>query len=222
MKKLLFFLLLPALLLVSCGNDNAKKIVGSWRLQNSNNPALNSVIIFTSDGSVSNEFETENIPNSRQIISGSYEIEGDEVTLTLPEKTFNFTINWINDDEFIFSDNSGNLTFARLYTQADHWQKIYENSLASQMENPISASQAAAAASAISAPSQTEETTQPTETTQQPEELCYVCHGTKRCVTCKGLKTTTYYGETHDCSACGGTGKCWNCNGTGLEPLRPQ
>ena len=218
MKKLLFFLLLPTLLLVSCGNDNAKKIVGSWRLQNSNNPALNSVLVFTSDGSVSNEFGTENVPNSRQVISGSYEIEGDEVTVMLPNKTFNFTISWTDDDEFTFSENGSVLTFARLSTQADQWQKNYENSPASQVGDPISASQAAAAAAAISAPPQTEETTQPTETTQQPEELCYVCHGTKRCVTCKGLGTTTYYGETNECSACRGTGICWNCNGTGYEP----
>lgn len=221
MKKLLFFLLLPALLLASCGNNNAKKIVGSWRLQNSNNPALNSVLVFTSDGSVFNEFETENIPDSRQIINGSYEIEGDDVTVKFPEKTFDFTISWTDKDEFAFSDISGVLIFARLYTQADHWQKNYENSPASQMGNFMDASQAAAAASAISTLPQTE-TTQPAETTQQPEELCYVCHGTKRCVTCKGLGTTTYYGETHECSACSGTGICSNCSGTGYEPLRPE
>ncbi len=44
---------------------------------------------------------------------------------------------------------------------------------------------------------------------------CYTCHGTGRCVVCRGVGSNSMYGQTSDCSACSTTGKCWHCHGSG-------
>lgn len=197
MKKFIVFTLFVLLALVGQAESWEEFLKNSdWRMQN---PSEFVSLTMQFRGGDSLMFETyKPITQEKLPGIGTYKVNGNVVSIYFGEgtETIAFTLKFINRNKIML--NAG--VYGRLCSNEDYMlQKLF------QYNNPN-----------IILPAPIQNATPATQT-YVAKKLCYVCHGLKRCDTCKGMGETSYYGYTNVCGGCKGTGICWRCNGTGYE-----
>lgn len=191
--RLLFFVILTALLFSTTKTLAQSIVFPMWQLQNPSDFRQSFVFGFGEKGDFSCSSSNITVYNSFLSYKGKYSQSGDIIKIDFEGKVYQFTLVWINNNKMKLIDAQGN---AAIYAKCGSTEDTY-------MLNALNALNGGS----FSTPNH-----QPNKPT-----TCVACYGSGSCKVCGGSGTYSFLGYSSPCSACSQTGKCWNCGGRGVK-----